>query len=395
MMNKKLSILILSPKALENGRGGEISSMELASGLNKFYNVAFVDTNIFTGKKLLTRREINSKLKGVKKSRRLKFATLNILNRNFNFPYPWEIIKLYRIIKNKDIFYTSYSNFKTNLMLIFFKLLLRNVKFIIGYRKPLHSEKLISFYNLKYRMSILFLSLFKKRIYHHTLSYQAKKFLEVFYNPESVIHITHGIELNKYLDNGKEKKRNDLLDFVYIGYLDDIHKGLGVLLNAIDEFLEENHDLKIFFEFCGMGILESKLIKLEAKYPNYVKFNGYVSNDLIPIYYKKSDVFLFSSRVEPFPRAIMEALASNLIIICTKTIGSVEILKGKEFAFFISDLTVNAIKEKLLKIYNLWVKNPLKFKDLQDSARKYIFGNYSLDKELHEFKTFIDKIHRD
>ena len=87
------------------------------------------------------------------------------------------------------------------------------MKIIIGYRKPLHSDKLISLYNLKYTMSILFLSLFKKRIYHHTLSYQAKKYLENFYNPESVIHITHGIELVNYLDNGKKKKRNNILDF--------------------------------------------------------------------------------------------------------------------------------------------------------------------------------------
>ncbi len=391
-MAKKLNIFILSPFALENGRGGEISSIELASGLNKFYNVTFMDTNIFTGKRLLSTNAINKKLKGLKKSRRLKFATLNVLNRNFNFPYPWEIIKLYRIIKNQDIIYTSYFNFKTILMLIFFKLIHRKAKFIIGYRKPLYSEKLFSLYNLKYRISILFLSKFRKRIYHHTLSNQAKKFLENFYDPKSIIHITHGIELENYLDNGKEKKRNNLLNFVYIGYLDDVHKGVGVLLNAIEEFLEENHDLKVFFEFCGMGPLEPKLIKLEAKYPNYVKFNGYVSNDLIPIYYKKSDVFLFSSRVEPFPRTIMEALASKLIIVCTKTIGSVELLKNKEFAFFLKELSPSAIKEKIQEIYEIWIKQPIKFKELQSLAKEYVFSNYSFIRELEMFKQWISSI---
>ena len=31
-----VKVLVFSPLALENGRGGEISSMELAAGLNKY-----------------------------------------------------------------------------------------------------------------------------------------------------------------------------------------------------------------------------------------------------------------------------------------------------------------------------------------------------------------------
>ena len=45
-------IIIFSPNIVEFGRGGEISSMELASGLNKFYDVSFIDTNISPGEKL-------------------------------------------------------------------------------------------------------------------------------------------------------------------------------------------------------------------------------------------------------------------------------------------------------------------------------------------------------
>ena len=34
-----VNILIFAPFALENGRGGEISAMELAVGLQRFYNI--------------------------------------------------------------------------------------------------------------------------------------------------------------------------------------------------------------------------------------------------------------------------------------------------------------------------------------------------------------------
>ena len=40
-----LNLFVFSPIALEIGRGGEISSMELAAGLQDFYKVTFIDTN--------------------------------------------------------------------------------------------------------------------------------------------------------------------------------------------------------------------------------------------------------------------------------------------------------------------------------------------------------------
>ena len=171
---KRIKVFVLSPLALENGRGGEISSMELASGLKKYYNVTFMDTNIFIGKSLLSSQNINKKLKGLKKSGRITFATLNLFNKFFDFPYPREILRLYKIIKKNNIIYTSFHNIKFSLILIFFSLVHHRAKYIIGYRKPLYSKKLFSLYNLKYRVSILLLSLFKKKFYHHVLSHHAQ-----------------------------------------------------------------------------------------------------------------------------------------------------------------------------------------------------------------------------
>ena len=387
-----VNVLIFSKGALENGRGGEISYIELALGLKKYFNVSIMDTNVLLGKELLTKEVIQKKLNGVKKIGRIYFATLKILNRVITIPYPWEIIKLYKKIKKYDIIYTSLGNIKINILLIFFSLINRRKKFIIRYNKPLSSEKCLSLYNIKIILSILLFSIFKRNFYHHTLSKHVKKYLDKFYNPNNVIHIVHGIDLSKFKDDAFTLKLNDILNFIYIGYLDDIHKGVNVLIDAINQFLKENKNLKVFFEICGMGPLESKIRALESKYPDFIKFHGYVSNELIPEYYKKSDVYLFTSRVEPFPRTIMEALSSNLVILCSKTIGSVELLKGKDFAFFIDDLTPELIKEKILEIYSLWKKNPERLTSLQKAAKKYVFQNYNFTRELKMFKELIESI---
>ncbi|MBA7519088.1 hypothetical protein ES705_11162 [subsurface metagenome] len=127
-----------------------------------------------------------------------------------------------------------------------------------------------------------------------------------------------GAELESFTDDGMMKKQNDVLKFIYVGHLIDIPKGFGVLLEAINKVLVENRKLKVFFEFCGIGPLESKLKKLENKYPEYIKYHGYVSNEKMSEIYKKDDVMLFSSRREPFPRVIMEVLTGNLMILSSK-----------------------------------------------------------------------------
>ncbi len=391
-MNKMINVLIFSPLALENGRGGEISSLELAKGLQKYYNITLIDTNISLDKNLLSQKSILKKLEGVKKSSRLKFATLKFFNRLFTFIYPWELFRLYGIVKRNDIIYLSYSDIKLSIVFMFFKLLHRKGKFIIGYRKPLHSDKFFSLYNLKYRTSLLLLSFFKRRLHHHALSEYAKKFLENFYNPKKITHIIHGINLGKFYSTEGNKKSERILKFIYIGFLDDIHKGVSILLKAIENFLKECENPQVIFEFCGMGPLESAVKKLELKFPKYLKFYGYIDNDEIANYYKQNDVFLFSSRVEPFPRTIMEALASKLIIICSKTIGSIELLKGKNFAFFIDDHNPREIKKKINEIYDIWLKNPQKIKELQEAARKYLIQNYSITQEVKMFKKLIEEM---
>ena len=164
-----------------------------------------------------------------------------------------------------------------------------------------------------------------------------------------------------------------------------------MLIKAIRTLLEEKSKLLIFFEFCGRGPLEQKIRGLEADYPKYVKFHGYVHNDIVHEYYKKCDIFLFTSRREPFGRVLIEALAAKLLIICTKTFGSIEILKNKEFAFFLDELNTTAIKKEIYSLYELW-KQKRKFEELQNEARKYAIQNYPFTREIQMFKKLISKI---
>lgn len=386
-----VKILLFSPLALEYGRGGELSLIELASGLKKFHNIEIVDTNRILGQKNLSLQSITKKLGDIKRDR-LKFAWINFNNKNISFPYPLDVLRLYKKIKKTDIVYFSTGNIKVILIFLLYRFLNSRIKFIIGHRLPLSSEKRISLYNLRILISLKILSKFKKRLYHHTISYHAKKYLENFFPKERITHILHCIDLKNYKESFIERNRDETLRFIYVGSLDNPHKGFGFLLKALKELFEKNSDLNVIFEFCGQGPLKAEIKNLENQFPKSVKFHGYISNDKIADYYKKNHVLIFTSIREPFGRVIIEALAAGLLIICNKTIGSVEILKGKDFAFFLDNLNPQEINKKIIKLSNFWEQNPVKFKDLQKKARNYAFKEYEFSNELRDFNELIKKV---
>ena len=387
-----VNVLVFSKNALENGRGGELFFIELAAGLQEYYKVTLLETNILINKKFLLKEEIEKRLRGIKRISQLKFAQLSVLNKKFNFPYPSTIRKIYKMVKVNDIIYTLASNFKINLIIMFTSLLNPQIKFTIGYHKPLHSEKKLSLYNLKNRISILFFSLFKKNFYHHTISLHTKKYLENFFDRKKIFFLIEGLELDKCVDNNLEKKREDVLKFVYLGFLDDIHKGVGVLLKAIEEFLNENKNLKVFFEIIGIGPLKPEVERLEKRFPKFLKYLGYLNKEELGEVLKRNDILLFSSRKEPFGRVIIESLVAEQVIICTQTVGSIEILRGKKFAFFLKKLGIKEFKESIMRLYKEWIKNPEKIRDLQKLARQYALSKYSISREIKMFKDFFDRI---
>ncbi|MHA1284819.1 MAG: glycosyltransferase family 4 protein [Promethearchaeota archaeon] len=386
-------ILLISPHALEYGRGGEISTLELANGLKQYYRIFLIDSNIFPdGAKLINLDPILEQFKEIKYLGKIRHATLNFSGRVFSIPYPSNVKKLFKIIKKSDVVYCSFFNFKTNLILLLAKTINRNLRIIIGHRRPLMSKKIFSLYNIKYRLNLLFLSLFYKRIYHHTLSKHAKLFLQKFYKKEQVFHIIHGINLEHFIAPKIVEEKKDRLNYLYIGYYDDVHKGMAALLKALEILLKKNRNLKIHFEFCGTGPLESYLNRLVNQFPEFIKNNSYIPNKDIHNYYLKNDVLLFTSRREPFGRILVEALGAGLIIISSKTIGSIELLRGKEFAFFLNELTPNEIANRIKEVYDLWNSNFQQFQKLQQKARDYVVNNFSFEIELQMFKELIDKI---
>ena len=83
-----VKIFVYCPNALERGRGGEISVMEIAKGFSRYYEITFTHTTKHFRNGLLTTKAIKEKLENVNIKTRIKFATFTLKNKSFSFPYP-------------------------------------------------------------------------------------------------------------------------------------------------------------------------------------------------------------------------------------------------------------------------------------------------------------------
>jgi glycosyltransferase involved in cell wall biosynthesis len=90
-------------------------------------------------------------------------------------------------------------------------------------------------------------------------------------------------------------------------------KGPQVLLRAVPEIVKKDRD--VLFMFVGGGdVNKYKKLSEELNIQEYVKFTGYIKEELKPLYYKASDVFVLPSieTFEVFPLVLLEASASGL-----------------------------------------------------------------------------------
>lgn len=180
-------------------------------------------------------------------------------------------------------------------------------------------------------------------IYLNQEEYGSSSILDV--NPRGLI-IPNGCDIEPHVI---VEKCNEKVEFLFLGRIDIIHKGLDILLDAIC-YLKVNYDCsKFHFSFYGNGKSEDE---------NYLKSRvrdlGLLADYYGPVYgedkqmvFAKSDIFLLTSRYEGFPMAILEALSNDLPCLVTPMTNTMSMIE-KYGCGWISMLDPRDIAKNLL-----------------------------------------------
>ena len=139
-------------------------------------------------------------------------------------------------------------------------------------------------------------------------------------------------------------------------------KGFNVHFQHIGEFTKENY---------------SDIIKLVENYKleKYVEFHGYINDSrLLEKMYRKADMFVLSSKMEGFPRVIIESMGQSLPVISTKVGGIKELFDNEDFILFFK---TGEIEDLAFKIETM-ITNRILRKKLIKNGFAYAEKEYSL-----------------
>ncbi len=125
-------------------------------------------------------------------------------------------------------------------------------------------------------------------------------------------------------------------------------KGIHYLLQAFCELELPNSELW----FIGRGKEASPLISIIERYrTDNVFFKGAYPQAELPEIYAQGSVFVLPSLVDGFGMVVPQAMACGLPVIVTENVGASDLVVEEKNGFIIPIRDVQALKDKLLRLY--------------------------------------------
>jgi glycosyltransferase involved in cell wall biosynthesis len=159
--------------------------------------------------------------------------------------------------------------------------------------------------------------------------------------------IPNGVDAARFTPT-EEASREGPVRFVFVGRLVR-QKGLDVLLEALSRLPRQ-----ACFEVAiiGDGPLKAELTAMAARLSlvEVVRFLGWVSRADMPEVLRRADAFVFPSRDEGMPNAVLEAMASGLAVAATAIAGNEELVEDGRTGFLVPPEDVAALAEVLTRL---------------------------------------------
>jgi glycosyltransferase involved in cell wall biosynthesis len=197
-------------------------------------------------------------------------------------------------------------------------------------------------------------------------------------SPEKVKVINLGFDLSKFQTNQSEKRLSfvneydideDVVCIGIIGRLTSIknHQMFFDVINNV--FNRTNQKVRVFV--IGGGELDEELKSMaksieEAVGQSIFTFTSWIKDVDVPL--SRLDIVCLTSHNEGTPVSLIEAQASNVVVVSTNVGGVKDILLEDETGFVIDDFSVKDYSDKLLDL----VENEEKRKKMSQNGWNYV-----------------------
>lgn len=232
-----------------------------------------------------------------------------------------------------------------------------NIPYIVSTHGNL-MEHAINHGKLKKKIAIelLIKKMLKKALYIHALAEEEKKDLKkIIDNLDNIIIIHNGIESVKNMHTSRNDIDN-IVKILFIGRLDIHHKGLDLLLDAIEANPQWNEKLCVYlvgpFDSQEDEFIINKRLENNRILNQIIKIEGPKYGEEKYKYYNECDLFIHTSRYEGMPMSVLEAMQFGMPCIITNQTNMASIIR-KSNGGLVLDCSVDDIIQNINKILDM------------------------------------------
>ncbi len=366
-----MKILFFSLENLNNASGFDRLLLDAVANYPSQGDRISIFTSDF-GRSRLSDNYINNVLSGKANYYKEKVFKL----KDIPFPTFSFLRRLYLMIRNTDVVYYVFGFIFFDLLVLLLKLFFKK-RAVIGFHAPLFIEN-NRLHNIYVKIILRLTLKYYDKI--HTVNKNDAAFFEQWGLANKTFYIPNGINMEKFLAIPLEQRfLSERLRFAFAGRLER-QKSVDLLISVIHKL----SGFKIDFYFAGSGSFEKEVKSLAEKF-DFVKYLGFLNFDEMDKLYSQADIFVAPSRQEPFGIVIIEALASGLPVISSRTQGPMDLLEEGRTGWFISEVSCEAILAKITQIYQRWLEDKNCYRPLPFACRKAA-GQYSVEKMVREMQ---------
>lgn len=114
----------------------------------------------------------------------------------------------------------------------------------------------------------------------------------------------------------------------------DRRKGVLELIEAVELLVGKGSELLLTISGIGPDSIPAQELVAEKGLKGSIQFSGYVDYHEVPAVYRKADLFVSPTWSEGFSNTILEAMASGLPIVASRSIGVVDCLVDEDTGLF-------------------------------------------------------------
>jgi glycosyltransferase involved in cell wall biosynthesis len=203
-----------------------------------------------------------------------------------------------------------------------------------------------------------------------------------FYSPFEILIIPNGIDLDSYKRAGRDWTFPRLLSVGRIVH----QKGFDLAMRALGGLKDLHWEWQIAGDGPQMKGLQS--LAKELGIEDRVQFLGWRSREQLMRCYGQANLFLFPSRHEGMPNALLEAMASGLPVIASCISGNEELVVDGETGYLVPSEDIESLQSALKKL----LSDPALREQMGSVSRERVEANYSWEATAGQYALLLEKV---